>query len=106
MTPHGGNGKLFQLVTCGSVRQALKELLVRAADLGLDEVVIQAVKQIQRQLTQDPFGFGEPLYRLPNLKMEVRLAIVPPLAVQYAVHQEKPLVYLKTVAPLAGSGLS
>jgi hypothetical protein len=38
--------------------------------------------------------------------MEVRLAIVPPLAIQYAVHQEKPLVYLKTIAPLAGSGLS
>jgi hypothetical protein len=83
----------------------LKELLARAADVGLDEEVFRAIKRIQHQLTHDPLGFGEPLYRLPNMKLEVRLGIVPPLAVQYAVHQEQPFVYLKVVTPLASSGL-
>ena len=46
-----------------------------------------------------------PAYRLPALKLDVRLAIVPPLAVQYAVHQEQPFVFLKSVTPLSGSGL-
>jgi len=104
MTPHGGNGKTFQLVTPGTVLEALKQLLTKAAELGRDEEVIEAVNRIRQRLMHDPLGFGEPLYRLPNMKLEVRLGIVPPLAVQYAVHQEKPFIILKSITPLAGSG--
>jgi hypothetical protein len=105
MTPQGGNGKTFQLVVSGAVLQSLKDLLARAAAVGLDDVVIQAVKQTRQQLTYDPFGFGEPIYRLQHLRLEVRMAVVSPLAVQFAVHQDKPLVILRSVTPLSGSGL-
>jgi hypothetical protein len=105
MTPHGGNGMTYRLSASSLVRQALRELLIRASAAGIDADVIRAVKIIRERLTHDPLGFGEPLYQLPTGKLEVRLGAVPPLSVRYAVHQEQPLVFLLAVTPLSGSGL-
>lgn len=105
MTPHGGNGMTYRLSASGLVREALRELVTRAAAVGVDADVIRAVRSIRERLIHDPLGFGEPLYQLPTGKLEVRLGAVPPLSVRYAVHQEQPLVFLLAVTPLPGSGL-
>lgn len=52
----------------------------------------------------DPSEFGEPLYRLPALKIQVRTSIVPPLAIHFGVCEERPLVFIKGVQKLPGCG--
>jgi hypothetical protein len=39
--------------------------------------------------------FGEPLYRLPALRLLVRHAMVAPLVVDYAVYEERPVVFIR-----------
>ena len=39
--------------------------------------------------------FGEPLYRLPALRLLVRQAVVLPLVVVYAVHEDQALVLIR-----------
>lgn len=48
-------------------------------------------------LSLDPRSFGEPLYHLPALNMQVRTCVVRPFVVHYAVLRERPIVVLKGV---------
>src|SRR5208283_193021 len=42
-----------------------------------------------------PLTFGEPHYRLPALKLLVRQAVVSPLVVDFAVHEDRLLVFIR-----------
>jgi hypothetical protein len=42
--------------------------------------------------------FGAPLYRLPALRMQVRHGIVLPVAVDYGVSEDRPIVVIRWVA--------
>jgi hypothetical protein len=39
--------------------------------------------------------FGEALYSLPALKLEVRQAVVAPIVVDFAVHNEQQVVFIR-----------
>jgi hypothetical protein len=56
---------------------------------------LTALRQIVQRLRTDPLTFGEPQYGLPALHLVVRHAIVAPLVVDYAVHTERPLVFIR-----------
>ena len=64
-------------------------------------VSLGAYRQIVEQLRTDPLTFGEPLYHLPVLKLQVRQAIILPLVVDFAVHEELPLVFIRGFKVLA-----
>jgi hypothetical protein len=49
-------------------------------------------------------GLGEPLYRLPVLRMQVRSVAIRPLSVAFAVCEDRPLVYINAVKLLAAPG--
>ena len=57
----------------------------------------RAFGEIIRRLSLDPFHTGEPLYRLPGLRMQIRTCIVRPLAIDFAVCEDRPLVFIKSV---------
>jgi len=80
----------------------IKELVDRAVALGLADESVTPLRQIHRRLQQDPFAVGEPVYRLPTLQLQVRLVLLQPLSVTFAVHEEKPLVFIKVVDLLSG----
>jgi hypothetical protein len=44
---------------------------------------------------------GEPIYRLPALRMQVRTIVVRPLVVDFVVCEDQPLVFLKVVSLLS-----
>ena len=56
-----------------------------------------ALRHVYQRLQDDPYSLGEPLYRLPGLRMQVRTCIVPPLLVHFAVCEDQPHVFLKGV---------
>jgi hypothetical protein len=57
-------------------------------------------KAIDR-LREDPADFGEPIYHLPALQLQVRCAVIPPLGIHFAVHDVQPLVFLKDAKMLS-----
>ena len=63
--------------------------------------MVDAFRQVVRQLRQNPTQFGEPLYRLPALRMQVYTAVVRPLAIDFAVCTDRPMVFLKGIQLLS-----
>jgi hypothetical protein len=70
-------------------RQALEE--------GAGQDFLRAFRQIVERLRRDPLTFGEPMYRLPALQLQVRHGAILPLFVDYAVHESSPLVFIRGI---------
>jgi hypothetical protein len=86
----------FQIHLSGVVGKALRQLQREASRRGEGKEFASALSRIIRVLRQDPNAVGEPLYRLPNLRLNVRTIVIAPLAVDYAVSQDHPYVYIKS----------
>jgi hypothetical protein len=82
----GPSSESFEIIISGVVSDALKELQRRASEAGMGKLYLAALRRIVHKLQTEARHFGEPLYRLPVSKFVVRLAIVSPLVVNYAVH--------------------
>jgi hypothetical protein len=100
------NGSTYKVIANAAMRQALLELQARAAERGLGPAVLAAMKTMQNWLRHDPLALGEPVYHLYQLKMQMRVAVIPPLHIHYAVHQTEPIVFIKGVDLLVGSSPS
>jgi hypothetical protein len=105
MSSPGGSGPPYKVEFSPRTSGPFKDLLRTAVRLGIGKKTFAAAKSIVQRLENAPTEFGEPLYRLPALKLHVYVGIVPPLVVHYAVHDEMPLVFVKGVAPMPGHGL-
>jgi hypothetical protein len=94
---NAGNGSpvLYTVHVSGQGRNILKQMHLQAAQKGNGQQFIAVFRQILRHLQQAPLQFGEPLYRLPALKLQVRKGGIALLLVDYAVYEEKPLVFIR-----------
>ena len=96
--PSSANGEPhFQLDMSGAIVEALRRLQRRASSEGRGKAFLAAVRKAVERLRRDATRFGEPLYRLPALRLQVRLAVVGPLVLYFAVHEDRPLVFFKSV---------
>jgi hypothetical protein len=84
----------------GLIRQELRKLLRQAVWEGRGPQFHEALRNIFDRLVSDPKHLGEPLYRLTTLRLQVRQVAVRPLVIDFAVHDDYPLVFIKTVALL------
>jgi hypothetical protein len=94
-----GNGEPaeYQVIVSEQVGVLIKQAHREAAQRGQGKPFVVALRTIQRRLQKDPHVFGEPLFHLPALKLLVYHAVVPPLVVHYALHQERPLAIVRSV---------
>ena len=97
-----GDNPSYEVHCSALVAQALKDLQRKASQAGVGEQVLSAIKAIHERLANAPLEFGEPLYQLHTLKLLVRVGIMSPLVVEYAVYEEAPLVFLRGVKALPG----
>jgi hypothetical protein len=76
-----GNGNPFVYVVKLSAKatSVLKAQHLEAALAGSGKKFISSLRQIHDRIRTDPKEFGEPLYRLPALKLIVYQAVVSPL---------------------------
>jgi hypothetical protein len=99
--PHfESNGGSFRVHSSKDVAVAFEKLYRRAKAKGQADAFIAAARDIAARLQRDADEFGEPLYNLPALNLEVRHAMVAPLLIYFAVHKDRPLVFIKRVALL------
>jgi hypothetical protein len=91
------NGGRYSVYCSAVIARRLKQIHKRAIEQGRGEAVLSAVRAVWHELSYDPVEFGEPLYRLPALQVQIRLGFLGPLLIDYAVHDSKPLVFIKGV---------
>jgi hypothetical protein len=92
----GGSGP-YAVHGSGVINAALRRIQRQAEREGRGAEALAAPRQIHRRLQENPLAVGEPLYRLAGLRMQVRACIVRPLGVSFAVCEDRPLVFLKSV---------
>jgi ATP-dependent protease HslVU (ClpYQ) ATPase subunit len=101
MTPslNGWHGP-FKLSYSASLLTDLQGLFARAKEVGLGEMFRAALAAILSRLKQSAREFGEALFDYKHVELQFRVGAIAPLAVQYAVHRQQPLVLLRQFVPL------
>ena len=95
----GANGSPAYDVIFSSLQlQRIVELHDEALKRGLGEEFLAVLKVVQEQLRTAPATFGDPLYRLPAAKLIVYVRAIFPIVIDYGVHQEKPVVFIRSIA--------
>jgi hypothetical protein len=105
MTASGNGSQRFTVHCSKAVEETIRRLHDHARKGGRGRFVTQALRKVIRALETHPLTVGEPAYRLPALRLQVRTVVVRPLLVDYAVHEDRPLVMIKGVKllPFVGS---
>ncbi len=96
VSPDNGR-RLYQISFSGVITAEIRRLQRRASRQGRGAEFLQALRVIVDRLRQDPNEFGEPLYRLSVLRMQLRCAAGRPLHVDFAVCEDRPLVFIRAV---------
>jgi hypothetical protein len=94
-SPGNGQAVPYDVRMSAQSKEALKRFHRRAIELDIGHALLDALRGIVERLRTDPLTFGEPMYRLPSIRMGVRHGAIFPLYVDYAVHEEKPLVFIR-----------
>jgi hypothetical protein len=88
-------GRNYEVHCSGAVAETIYQAQARAS--SDDQVRIAAAfEQIVSRLEVDPYGVGEPLYRLPGLRMQVRTVVLRPLSIDFGICEDQPHVFIKT----------
>jgi hypothetical protein len=96
-----GGGSSFQVHLSGAIAQRLRQVQHQANLEGRGLEALSAFREMVRRLRRDPMDVGEPLYRLPALRMQVRQVAIRPLFIDFAVCEDRPLVILRGVTLLS-----
>jgi hypothetical protein len=100
----GGNGEQpFQVAFSGAIALKVRQLQGKALRQGRGKEFLQAFRKAIDRLQSSPRSFGEPLYLLPVLRMQIRCAVLRPLYIEFGVSEDRPLVFIKDVKLLSAS---
>jgi hypothetical protein len=99
MTEHGNGKQRYTFVLLANVIADLKQFHAELMPKGEGEDYLQVLARIDERLRSSPREFGEPVYRLPALSLQVYQAVLRPVAITYGVHDKLPIVFVR-VAPL------
>jgi len=101
MSETNGSAQGFEVHCSGTVAKRLRDIQLAASPSERKQIAA-AFQTIVQKLKRDPNGVGEPLYRLPELRLQVRTVVLGPLAITFAVSEDRPLVFIKTGSKLGG----
>jgi hypothetical protein len=87
----------FQIAFSQATAETIRRLQRQASSENRGQQFFRALLSAARRLRVDPTNFGEPLYRLPALELEVRTAVVRLINVDFAVSESRRLVFIKAV---------
>jgi hypothetical protein len=87
----------YQVSVSANVAEAVKQLAKAAASTGRRVAFLASFQKIHQRLQNHPSKFGEIRFRLHALKMGYYIGAIAPVAVQFAVHEEKPIVFVSKV---------
>src|SRR4029077_7162715 len=94
----------FQAGFSEAIALTIRHLQRQASREGRGKDFLGAFRKAVDRLQSSPRGFGEPLYRLPALRMQVRCAVLGPLSIDFGVCEDRPLVFIMAVKLLSAKG--
>jgi hypothetical protein len=103
MPAKGSNGMPWKIIGSELVLRSIRALQRWAAREGWGGEMLRVLREIRDRLLSDPKEFGEPLYHLDALSLEIRTASVRPLIIEFGVHETRPLVFIQEVKLLPKS---
>ncbi|HKB03152.1 MAG TPA: hypothetical protein VKD90_13080 [Gemmataceae bacterium] len=83
----------------------MRRMLQRAAELGMQGAVSQALTEILHRLTNEPRVWGDPLRRFRKLQMTQYGGTSRWIRCEYSVHDRVPTVVLTNLFALPGNPL-
>jgi hypothetical protein len=94
-----GNGQSvhYEVATSEQIKATIKDTYRVAVEAGTGPHFLSTLRYIYERLRRDPLGLGEAMYRLPALHLIVCHVLVSGMAVDFAVHEELPLVFIRGV---------
>jgi hypothetical protein len=96
--PSSTNGEYpYRLVISQAIAAEVGQLQYRASLEGRGEEFLQSLRTIIDGLLHRPRELGEPLYQLNALRLQVRHVVTGPVVIHFAVHKDRPLVFIKAV---------
>jgi hypothetical protein len=96
--PRRENGEQhYEVHLSAAIAKRIWQIARQAAREGRGEIALSSFRQIGRRLQMDPLKFGDPLYHLPALGLQVRQGFIYPLFVSFAVREDPALVFIKGV---------
>jgi len=96
MEPTANGGQHYEVHCSQAVSQQLHQLQQQSPIIQR-QAITAAFRTIVERLEYRPFSVGEARYRLKILRLKVRTVSVRPLLIDYAVHEDRPLVFIKGV---------
>jgi len=91
------NGTLYEISFSGFIAQEIKKLHKNAKAMGIGKEYVEALTYAVFRLQHQPWSFGELVSHLKVAKLMVHVRIVKPLLIEFAIHEEKPIVFIKRV---------
>lgn len=92
----------FDIAYFPSALDEFRDLFHRAKKVGLGQQVLDAGKEIDERLRSDPIKFGDPLYPLRGLNLQLFGRAISPVFVNYAVHFDKRVVFVSSFKAAPG----
>ncbi len=98
-----GNGQRtpYQVILTQRSKESIARAHQQAVQVGKGQEFLDTMRAINERLRNATEQFGDPHYRLPLLKLLVYQAALSRVVVDYAIHQERPLVFVRSVKLLS-----
>ena len=84
----------------GRADSEVPDLLRRAKEAGIGVRVSTALLEIEAALVANPIAWGDPRQRVHGARLTTYHRLFDELAVQYAVHDVVPLVWITSIVPV------
>ncbi len=94
MKPEVNGQDTFLVSISGLLADLIQVMLQIAVAAGREDIFYQGLERIHKKLENDPGKFGEPLYHLKNLNLEMRVGIIYPFTVTYGVNYSARIVFI------------
>ena len=101
----GESKRPFSVHESGAVRKRFLRLQLQAILEGRGKAMLRALRGILQRLQSDPLEFGESLYPLRHMKLQVFTCSLRPLVLDYAVSVEHHMVFIKEIRLLEASSI-
>ena len=88
---------MYYVDASAELRKQIRELHQIALSQGRGRLFAKDLRKIYNRMHLDPFEIGEPLYKLPMLRLQIRTASILPVVGTYSVSNDNPIVMIKSV---------
>jgi hypothetical protein len=97
--------KRYRVVHSEIVKEPLRRWATRAIDLGLSQWFLDVLEFVEHSLTRHPHSWGDPVYDLHHLELVVFRATYEKFVIEYSIHEEHQVVFVKEFRLLSGNPL-